>query len=100
MAVWWGTAVKTTSAAAPICLRGRVLAEGQVDQAGQGRKDLGKGAARIFQGGQGRQLAARMPRQKAHQLQPGITGGADDGNFDLVHGVWNEHSISRGKLKR
>ena len=86
MAVWWGTAVKTTSAAAAICLRGRVLAEGQVDDAGQGRKDLGKGAARIFQGGQGRQLAARMPHQKAHQLQPGITGGPDDGNFDLVHG--------------
>ena len=87
MAVWWGTAVKTTSAAAPITEGARVLAEGQVDQAGQGRKDLGKGAAGIFQRGKGRQLAARMPHQKAHQLQPGVTGSADNGNFDLVHEV-------------
>ena len=85
MAVWWGTAVKTTSAAAAICLRGRVLEEGNIDYTGQGRKDLGKGAARIFQGGQGRQLAARMPHQEPHQLKPGVTGGADNCHVDLVH---------------
>ncbi len=68
-------------------LRGGVLAEGQIDDAGQGRKDLGKGPAGIFQGGQGRQLAARMPHQQAHQLQPGIPGSPDDCNFDLVHGI-------------
>ena len=67
--------------------RGRVRHEGQVHDAGQGRENLGEGPARIFQGGQGRQLAARMPRQQAHQLQPGITGSPDDCDVDFGHGL-------------
>ena len=55
--------------------------KGKIDDAGQGREDLGDLAALVFPGGDTGELRARVPGQKAHKLQPGVPGGPVNRHF-------------------
>ena len=86
MAVWCGTAVKTTSAWAAMSSGSGSLKDSSTD-AGQGRKDLAKGLPGYSREWRAISSTPGWRTSNPHQLQPGIAGGAHDRDFDLFHGV-------------